>query len=212
MMAEITTSCRSGGSRSTRPTRLNLLGWALLCPHARDLLWHGSTPLDNPPYPTSEESKSLHEKLKNVVGEELSRALRALGIGVVGREGGLREHEHTLYIARGEDGVCASSKADIVYILSKEGDLYILYAEAAVRLHVAKPLQALLRGIALYYEYRLPIWVMMVSPHEVRYKQLDDEDQRRILRLINRSSEGFEPSANLCSLCELSHYCPHRVI
>ena len=206
MTAGITTSCRSG---DTRYTRLNLLGWALLCPHARYLLWHGSTPIEPWLYPTSEEAKSLHEKLKRAVIEESRKAIGLAGFQVVGLD---TEYQHQVSVSMGDSWLCATSKTDIVYTVAGGRDLYTLYIEVATRLHVAKPWQALLRGLALYYERRLPTWIVLVSPEEVRYKSLTSKDQEAVFRALNRSEEGFEPSPNLCSLCELSHYCPYKVI
>ncbi len=205
MRAEITTSCRSAG---TRYTRLNLLGWALLCPHARELLWHGSTPLEPPEYPTAREAKRAHESLRRAAAE----ALEALfGSRLVG-DGG--EYAHELGVV-GEDGsiLCARSKADLVYVASLGGRPALLYVEAATRIHVAKPWQALLRGVGLYYEWRLPVAVLIVSPCRLMYKVVDDRDQALLLRRL-RGGEGggWEPSPELCSLCELSGYCPYRVI
>ena len=206
MRAGITTSCRSEG---TRYTRLNLLGWALLCPHARDLLWHGVTPLEPHPYPTSEESRPLHDELKSIVAEEARKAIRDAGLRVVAVE---TEYSHQIGLAREDEWVCGVSKADIVYTVARGRRLYTLYVEVATRIHVAKPWQALLRGIALYYEWRLPTWVILVSPEEVRYKALEDRDQDRILAKLNLPSDDSSPRPDLCSLCELAHYCPYRVV
>jgi len=203
LRAEITTSCRSA---ATRYTRLNLLGWAMLCPHAMELLWHGSTPLAQPAYPTAEESMRLHRLLV----EATASAVGSLGAQVASVE---REHEHVLGLRRGEDLLCARSKADLVYTLRVGGSLLTLYVEvSSSRINVAKPWQALLRGIALYYERRLPVGVAIVSPERVMYKLVSDQDQDEILRRVRGGSEGFQPSPNLCSLCELQHYCPYRVV
>lgn len=212
MRAEITTWCRTGGTRSTR---LNLLGWAALCPHASELLWHGSAPLWQPGYPTASESKQGHERLVQAVENAFSHALDSLGYQTVAV---FREYEHYVGLSRRSSGgsaetLCASSRADLVYILHTPGGLVTAYVEvSSTRINVAKPWQALLRGVGLYYEFRLPVWLFLVSPAEVRYKLLDDRDQRELLRRLQRSGEGFEPSPDLCSLCELAHYCPYKVV
>ena len=207
LRARITTSCRTV---DTRYTRLNLLGWALLCPYARDLLWHGSMPLSDYGYPTGDEANKQHESLKSSVIGELEKVFIGLeGIDLVNIE---QEYNHELSIRRGDGWICARSKADILATIAVSGELYTVYVEVTTRLHVAKPWQALLRGLAFYYERRLPVIVILVSPDEVRYKPLTEHDQERVLVALNRSSNGFQPSPNLCSLCELVHYCPYRVI
>lgn len=189
-----------------RYTRLNLLGWAMLCPHAIDLLWHGSTPLGQPNYPTADESSAKHDRLRNVV----ERVLDSSGMRVISR---LVEYQHKVGFIKKDEILCARSKADIIYIIKTRRGLMNIYIEiASTRINVAKPWQALLRGIALYYEWRLPTAIIIISPEKIMYKILEDSDQERILARINRNYENFEPSPNLCSLCELANYCPYKVI
>ena len=208
---EITTSCATG---STRYTRLNLLGWAMLCPHALELLVHGSSPHEIW-YPTAEEAKDVHEHLRRYIEEEVNnivKVLRSENIAIVSLE---PEYEHRLGIRIGDTLLCANSKADLVYTLSvKEGaeeSLVTLYIEVSTRLHVAKPWQALLRGLALYYERRLPVWIVLVSPEKLMYKQLSDEDQEEMVRRV-LGKKKISPSPNICSLCELIHFCPYREV
>ena len=93
------------------------------------------------------------------------------------------------------------------------GKLVSLYVEvSSTKINVAKPWQAILRGIALYYEMRLPVGVIIVSPEKIMYKLLEDRDQRNVLSRLRRSSEDFEPNPNLCSLCELASQCIFRAI
>ena len=206
MRAEITTLCRSEGSRYTR---LNLLGWAMLCPHAMELLWHGSTPLIQPSYPTGDESKGLHDEFKRIVDE----ALRSTSIRGVKIIDGMREYWHEIGFRRDDMVLCARSKADLVYMASVSGKLMNIYVEvSSTRINIAKPWQALLRGIALYYEWRLPVGVVIVAPDKIMYKLVENADQDEILRRLKRTSNGYNPNPNLCSLCELANYCPHRVI
>ena len=205
LRAEITTSCKS---ENTRYTRLNLLGWAALCPRAAELLWHDSTPLSHPGYPTAEESKDVHDSLVELISTNINKITKKNQLVDY-----KREYEH--FIGLIKDGVllCARSKADLVYTLNLEGSLFTLYVEASSsRINVAKPWQALLRGIALYYERRIPVGIIIVSPEKIMYKLLEDRDQEEVLKRLFRSAEGFKPSPNLCSLCELSHYCRYKVI
>ena len=203
MRARITTSCRSGDSKYTR---LNLLGWALLCPYAAELLWHGSTPLVQPDYPTADESRRLHDMVMRSVRE----AIESSGTSLVSVE---VEYPHSIGIIGDDTGLCALSKADIVYTLNLKGGLFTLYVEvSSARINVAKPWQALLRAIALYYERRLPVGVVIVSPDRIMYKLLEDSDQDKVLSRAYRSPDGFNPHPNLCSLCELQQYCPYRVV
>ncbi len=206
MRAEITTSCRTAG---TRYSRLNQLGWALLCPYARDLIIHGAVPVSYT-YPTAEEASGIHDKIKRLTHKVLLEILGSLrDVYVVSVE---PEYRHSIGFRIGHDNVCADSRADLAYTLYVKNQLITLYVEAATRIHVAKPLQALLRGIALYYERRTPVWIIMVSPSRVQYKLLEEKDQDRILKLLNRKAENFSPSQNLCSLCEFVHFCPHRMV
>ena len=88
-----------------------------------------------------------------------------------------------------------------------------MYVEvSSARINVAKPWQALLRGIGLYYERRIPVGIVIVSPAKIMYKLLEDSDQQVVLTRLNRPSDGFEANPNLCSLCELLGYCPYKVI
>jgi len=201
LRARITTSCRTAGSRYTR---LNLLGWGILCPHARDLLWHGSTPLYPPEYPTADESKELHDWLVKQVDEALRHVASEPSVA-------LREYWHELGIIKDGEVLCARSRADLIYLINLNGTTSIVYVEvSSTRLNPAKPWQALLRGIALYYEWGLPVGIVIVSPEKIMYKLLEDEDQTSIMRMLKRESEGFRPSPNLCSLCELRNYCPFK--
>ena len=208
LTARITTSCPS---ENTRYTRLNLLGWAALCPYARDLLWHGSTPIQPCQYPTGEEADEAHKALLDGITGAIAEAVEDSGYRLVKH---WREYKLSLTILRGEEKLCARSKADLVLLIGAPSSrsLRILYVEAATRIHVAKPWQVLLRGLALYYQYRLPVWLAIVSPEKIMYKELTGKDQDKILRALNRDSSGYQPSPNLCSLCELAHQCPYKAI
>ena len=206
MRAEITTSCRSA---STRYTRLNLLGWAMLCPHAMELLWHGSTPLPQPSYPTADESKSLHDRLKKIVDD----TIRSVGSRDARIISSMREYQHEIGFRRDDTLLCAKSKADLVYTISASGRLMNVYVEVtSTKINIVKPWQTLLRGVALYYEWRLPVGAIIVAPDKIMYKLIEDTDQDKILRMLKRSGNNYEPSPNLCSLCELASYCPYKVI
>jgi len=211
LRAEITTSCRS---ENTKYIRLNMLGWALLCPYARDLIWHGAIPFHQPDYPTADESKALHEELRNQVNSifEDGQIIRILNVE--------KEYEHSIGIwlrpseNKGRDTfVCAKSKADLVYTAWSGKRLFTLYTEvSSTRINVVKPWQAILRGISLYYERRLPVGIIIVSPEKIMYKLLNDGDQTRVLSLINIPSDDYPSNPNLCSLCELIKSCPFRAI
>jgi len=203
LRAGITTSCRSA---NTRYTRLNLLGWAMLCPYAMELLWHGSTPLVQPDYPTADESKKLHSMVMNSVAE----VVESLQARLLSAE---REYQQVLGFIREDARLCAISKADIVYTMNIGDQLFTLYVEvSSTRINVAKPWQALLRAISLYYERRIPVGIVIVSPEKIMYKLLEDNDQDKVLKRIHRSPRDFNPNPNLCSLCELQQYCPYKVI
>jgi len=205
LTARITTSCRNVDMKYTR---LNLLGWALLCQHARDLLWHGAIPQQQPDYLTAEESKALHERFKREVMDILNELLR--GYVVVDVQ---NEYEHDLSIRKGDDVLCAKSKADLVYTVQLNERLITLYVEvSSTRINVVKPWQTILRGVSLYYERRLPVGMIIVSPRKIMYKLLEDSDQDKMLSLIDKYNENYSPSSNLCSLCELINYCPYKVI
>ncbi|NAZ12302.1 MAG: hypothetical protein GU361_06255 [Desulfurococcales archaeon] len=226
MRGEITTSCRK---ENTRFTRLNLLGWAMLCPYALELIRHGSTPLEKPYYPTAEESKDWHETLKKIVkhafGDRyIENSLLSIQF----------ELEHELGIQLADESICAKSKQDVFALVKTRNskdkepdqkchmlslvktknseDIFALYIELASRINIAKPWQALLRGIFLYYSLRLPVGIVIVSPEKIMYKVLTYEDQDAILSCLHRSTERFEPRQNLCSLCELASFCPARAL
>lgn len=204
MREEITTSCRSV---DTRYTRLNLLGWALLCPYAKDLLWHGAIPMEGPVYPTAEESKRIHDRFKRVVSDVVRDAL---GSNLIGVEA---EYDHRICFLRDGEVLCADSRADYIYIAKLNNVLAVLYLEvSSTRINVVKPWQALLRGLAIYYELRRPVGIVIVSPQRIMYKLLSEEDQGSILKRMRRSSGDFKPTPDLCSLCELLHLCPYKVI
>lgn len=188
---------------------MNMLGWALLCPYARDIIWHGSVPLYLPKYPTGEEAKPIHENMKKIILEDIPYIIEHVNLELLNYE---QEYTHSLCISRNEETVCANSKADIVLYVASRRSIYTLYIEITSRIHVVKPWQALLRGIGLYYEKRLPVWIIIASPEEIRYKILTEQDQQKVLKTINRSSENYKPAPNLCSLCELSQYCPYRAV
>lgn len=204
MRDEITTSSRSG---DTRYTRLNLLGWAMICPYALELLIHGSTPRNPIQYPTADESRRLHEYMKNRVIDAISSVRLTRG-AIVSVE---PEYEHRLCMRIDDVLICANSRADIVFTLRMGEALTTLYVEVTTRIHVVKPWQAILRGITLYYERRLPVWIVIVSPETIMYKLLEDKDQSEILRKTRRRA-NTAPSSNLCSLCELVHLCPYKTI
>jgi hypothetical protein len=179
----------------------------MLCSHALELLVHGSTPQTPPLYPTADESRELHEYLKKAVIWATNEAVKLAGGTVVSME---PEYEHRLGIKIGDSMLCANSKADLVYTVKFGRSLVTLYVEATTRIHAAKPWQALLRGIALYYERSLPVWIIIASPNNIQYKLLEDRDQDKILRSIRGGRTP--PSPNTCSLCELAHFCPYRAV
>lgn len=213
MMGKITTSCRREGSRYTR---LNLLGWAMLCPHALNLLWHGSTPLDQPSYPTAEESKKPHDNLVRLVNDIFLDVVKPCSRG--GRRkpcivSGAREYDLVIGFRRGTEQLCALSKADLVYILDTGYGLMNLYIDvSSSSINRAKPWQVLLRATALYYESLIPVGVIIASPQKVMYKLLAKEDQKRIHEKIIDGKVSYKKDPNLCSLCELADYCPHREV
>jgi len=206
LRGEITTSCRR---ENTRFTRLNLLGWAILCPYALELIRHGSTPLEKPYYPTAEESKDWHDALKKIVKEALDDIRIKNSLLSI-----QYEFEHELGIQLADESICAKSKQDVFALVKTRNskDIFALYIELASRINIAKPWQALLRGIFLYYSLRLPVGIVIVSPEKIMYKVLTDKDQDAIMSYLHRSTEGFEPQQNLCSLCELASFCSARAL
>lgn len=179
-----------------------MLGWGLLCPFAMDLLWHGAIPLHIPEYPTAEEYKDLHERLKKIVDASLGN------IGIISRQ---VEHELIICFFRGDEELCSNSKADLVYTVASKNTLMTLYIEVAgSRINVVKPWQALLRGISLYYERRLPVGVVIVSLEKIMYKIVSEIDQVKVLSRLRAGREGFNPQPSLCSLCELHQFCSQR--
>jgi hypothetical protein len=182
----------------------------MLCPYALELIRHGSSPLEKPYYPTAEESKDWHEALKKIVKEAFddirikNSLLSKLNT----------EFEHELGIQFADELICAKSKQDVFALVKTKNskDIFALYIELASRINIAKPWQALLRGISLYYSLRLPVGIVIVSPEKIMYKVLTDEDQSAIMSCLHRSTEGFEPRQNLCSLCELASFCPARAL
>jgi hypothetical protein len=181
----------------------------MLCPYALELIRHGSTPLEKPYYPTAEESKDWHEALKKIVkhafnDKDIKNSLLSIQF----------ELEHELGIQLADESICAKSKQDVFALVKTRNskDIFALYIELASRINIAKPWQALLRGIFLYYSLRLPVGIVIVSPEKIMYKVLTYEDQSAILSCLHRSTERFEPRQNLCSLCELASFCPARAL
>lgn len=204
MRGEITTPCKKGSSRYTS---LNLLGWALNCPYAIELLMHGSTPLEIPVYPTAEESGKPHKDLVEAIKDNEKDIFPSWAKIIYSEE----EYQHEIQIAKGDSSLCARSKADLVYVVATGKGPMVIYIEvASSRIDSTKPLQALLRGIALYYEYKIPVGVVIVSPGEIRFKLVTDKDQKEIMGRINRDPTGYQVKKELCSLCSLSRYCPYR--
>ncbi|PLJ78582.1 MAG: hypothetical protein B7L53_01160 [Thermofilum sp. NZ13] len=176
-----------------------------------DLLREGAAPLLSPEYPTASESKSKHEQMKkyikNVVENLQSSQFKILD----------SSEEYRLQLGVKSRGVwlCAGSSADIVLITAMttfESPLVLYVEVTSSKINIAKPWQTLLRGLALYYERRLPVGMIIVSPREVRYKLLCEKDQLKVLKLLNRTGARVEPSPNLCSLCELASFCPSKAI
>ncbi|MGC9187506.1 MAG: hypothetical protein ACP5GN_07475 [Fervidicoccaceae archaeon] len=195
---------------------MNLLGWAMVCPYAMKLLWHGTIPLDIAVYPTAEESKHRHDMFGMIVEDQIRSGI----FNIIDEK---HEYEHGICFQNGEDELCARSKADYVYLGTLErtrskNRLITIYLEiSSSRINVAKPWQAILRGISLYYERRIPVGIIIVSPERMMFKILDDQDQRKVIKRINAglrrdAEENWASSSNLCSLCELLHYCPYRLI
>uniref|UniRef100_A0A7C1I4N1 Uncharacterized protein n=1 Tax=Fervidicoccus fontis TaxID=683846 RepID=A0A7C1I4N1_9CREN len=181
----------------------------MLCPYAVELIRHGSTPLEKPYYPTAEESKDWHEALKKIVKEALGNPyIRNSLLSIQ------YEFEHELGIQFADGLICAKSKQDVFALVRTRNskDIFALYIELASRINIAKPWQALLRGIFLYYSLRLPVGIVIASPEKIIYKVLTDEDQSDILLRLHRPTEGFEPRQNLCSLCELASFCSARAL
>ena len=211
LRGEITTSCRR---ENTRFTRLNLLGWAILCPYALELIRHGSTPLEKPYYPTAEESKDWHDALKKIVKNAFNNdpSIKNSLLSIQFED--KAELEHELGIQLADESICAKSKQDVFALVKTRNskDIFALYIELASRINIAKPWQALLRGIFLYYSLRLPVGIVIVSPEKIMYKVLTDKDQSAIMSCLHRSTEGFEPQQNLCSLCELASFCSARAL
>lgn len=204
LRAEITTSCRSAG---TRYTRLNLLGWAMLCPHALTLLLHGGEPFTRFDYPTADESRISHHRLQatvhNIIKNLIKRKIITARV----------EYDHSIEITIEGIRLCARSRADLVYIIQYRGKFVTIYVEiSSTRINVAKPYQTILRAIGLYYQYRHPVIIIMVSPSEIRYKILSAKDQERIVQILHKRAKQTKVHQNLCSLCELAQYCPNRTI
>ena len=186
-----------------------MLGWALICPYAGELLKHGVVPYEAPLYDTGEEAEHQHEKLKRLVDHIMESLLRKNGILINAEQG----YQHEISITVNDIVLCGRSKADLVYTFETRKRLYTVYVDVATRIHIVKPWQVILRGISLYYEKRIPVWLVIVSPWRIMYKVLGEEDQIKVLkRLSGKYMEGFQPSPNLCSLCEFIHHCPYRVL
>lgn len=209
MTAKTSTWSARGG---TRYTRVNQLGWAVLCPAAAELVWHGSTPLPSlePGYPTGEESRQLHDKLKRAVDQAVREVLKySVGAWIVRS---WEEKEVAACIHRENAALCARGRCDLTYLARINSLLLLINVDvSSARVNPAKPWQTAIRSIALYHEYRVPVTMIIVSPDTLMYKPLLQADYDRVVARIarERSLEGFEPSPSLCSLCELRHYCPH---
>jgi len=90
--------------------------------------------------------------------------------------------------------VCAEFEADLTYSV-KQGDLlYTLYVDVSPSdPDETELLTALLHGLVLYYERRLPVGVIVVSPTKVMYKLLNRADQKRILRFLLNALTSSPP-------------------
>ncbi len=207
---------------------MNLLGWAMLCPAASHLLWHGSTPRETPEYPTARELSEAHSKLLDRVEEVLFNTRGCLDVKARFRED--RDAEQTMLtisIAKRVDdnktvnktvSLCARGRGDLIVVararLRGEWRPIVFYVEAATRVHIAKPPQTLLKMIAVYQKYRLPTAGLIVSPEKIGYRALRPDDILQVEKLLLREKipPGFKGHPNMCSLCELSHDCPWRGI
>ncbi len=189
-----------------------MMGWSILCPAAAELNWSGTIPLEQPIYPTADELKKLHdnivEKIESNIQKiipENSKIIRTM-----------KEKQVTLSFTdtKNNDQLCAVGKIDLAVVLKIKGYETIIYFEvSSTRIHVAKPWQTLLKSLALYHEYRLPIIPIIVSIGKIKYKILCPRDYYTIInKIYSRPREDFTPNPNMCSLCELIHYCPYRGI
>lgn len=216
MMRGMSSYCRTKNLKSISTT-MNTLGWGVLCPEAMELIKMGATQLSKPTYPTGNMQKKPHDKIVELIEDLMPEVLEELGQESIDLG---REKETDLLIHLEKDlYLCSYGKADLVYLVKNnagilEKNILLLYIEvSSTKINVAKPYQAILRGISLYYRYHLPVAIVVVSPTKVCGKLLRNKDSNFIYKRIKRSVDDyFKPNPNLCSLCELSHFCPLRMI
>lgn len=197
---------------NTKYSRMNLLGWSILCPAAAELNWSGTIPFEQPIYPTADELKRLHGNIVERVESSIQRIIpensKIISL--------MKEKQVKLSFTdhKSGDQLCGIGKIDLALVLKHGNHEVIIYFEvSSTRIHVAKPWQALLKSIALYHEYRLPIITVIVSIEKIKYKLLSSRDYYTIInKIYSKPKEDFSPNPNMCSLCELVHYCPHRGI
>ena len=206
MRDKISLSCGKG---NTRYFNLSIIGWATVCPYARDLLIHGTIPVKYY-YPTAEELKETHDLLKSGILGALFVIKNSSNMNIASI---YQEYEQEIGLKIKHTKVCARSKADIYVILIRNRlGIVNVYIEAATRISKVKKNVVILRGIWFFYKTFRPVILIIVSPKIILYKILNNNDQNRLIRNLNSSPVGFNPSPELCSICDFSSFCPYRVI
>lgn len=224
MTARISKKC---GTDTSRSIRTNLLAWTLLCPTARYIVASGLQPLEHergPPYhrvvPLMKEE---HEKVKNTALQLLHETLENLGFNITAV---IREHWTCMEFKTPMKNITIPGRADTVILAHKHRiGRVLVYMEASSTEDVkpVKRLQTTLRALALYYTYRIPVWMTIVSLQELHYSPLTDTVEHPFNNTsirLSRLPQLFKPvdlektrppGPGICSLCDLRSVCPHHV-
>ncbi len=191
LVRSVTPSCNS------RSVSLEALTWAILCKHAFEML------LQNPAPALKQQSDNYEARfLEETVADVIRAIFDKFTIAYVENE-----HEYRLGLKKGNKQLCAIFTG-LVYTLNVKGSLVTLHIEQVAKLDKARLLKTLVKGLALYYERRLPVWIIIISQNTIKFKILSDKDRENMLDRLHEKP----PPPGTCNICDLASFCPHKSI
>ncbi len=155
----------------------------------------------------SEHGKSIHDKIVNIVREELSKKKN-----IILYKDNKALIEYSIKQEGDNNPITLVLKPDIyVQLITNTGPVN-LAIEVTTRYHTHTPEEWLTAySLGLYIRNLRPSFTMLITPEQVSILPLSKERTRKLKKLIEKGPTR-NPTPSLCYNCDLREICPSPLV